>query len=211
MIQGLLALLGGPLSDPYEEEFREVWTDIENAFADGGHAVGSGYDGGVSLARAAYTAVRHLKPDSVVETGVARGVTSRVVLEALKQNGVGHLWSIDLPPLAVGWQASSALCVTSDLRENWTLIRGASRRSLPALVGERGCLGLFIHDSLHTYSNMMWEMNEVWPYLERGGLLLSDDVDDNYAFLDFAAKVGESFVIAQEERRSGFIGAIRKS
>ena len=116
LIQGLLALLGGPLSDPYEEEFREVWTDIENAFADGGHAVGSGYDGGVSLARAAYTAVRHLKPDSVVETGVARGVTSRVVLEALKQNGVGHLWSIDLPPLAVGWQASSALCVTSDLR-----------------------------------------------------------------------------------------------
>ena len=38
-----------------------------------------------------------MRPDVVVETGVAHGVTSRIVLEALGQNDHGYLWSIDLP------------------------------------------------------------------------------------------------------------------
>jgi hypothetical protein len=33
----------------------------------------------------------------VIETGVAPGVTSRIIFEALQQNGLGYLWSIDLP------------------------------------------------------------------------------------------------------------------
>ena len=37
----------------------------------------------------------------VIETGVARGVTSRIILEAMALIGSGHLWSVDLPhPLA---------------------------------------------------------------------------------------------------------------
>jgi hypothetical protein len=35
--------------------------------------------------------------EKVVETGVAHGVTSRFILEALSRNGDSHLWSIDLP------------------------------------------------------------------------------------------------------------------
>jgi hypothetical protein len=44
--------------------------------------------------------VRHLRPVSVVETGVAHGMTSRFILEALETVGAGKLWSIDLPPLS---------------------------------------------------------------------------------------------------------------
>jgi hypothetical protein len=36
---------------------------------------------------------------ALVETGVAHGITSRFVLEALQRNGGGRLWSIDVPPL----------------------------------------------------------------------------------------------------------------
>jgi hypothetical protein len=39
----------------------------------------------------------HLRPDTVVETGVAHGVTSRVIREGLERNRSGHLWSVDLP------------------------------------------------------------------------------------------------------------------
>ena len=54
-------------------------------------------DAELSMARAAWCTVPHQRPSVVVETGVARGVTSRIVLEALNRNERGHLWSIDLP------------------------------------------------------------------------------------------------------------------
>ena len=44
----------------------------------------------------------------VVETGVAHGVTSRFILEALERNGRGFLWSIDLPPLEKVGKSRSA-------------------------------------------------------------------------------------------------------
>jgi hypothetical protein len=51
------------------------------------------------MARTAWTVVRHLRPERVVETGVARGVTTAVLLQAMERNGYGALWSIDLPDL----------------------------------------------------------------------------------------------------------------
>jgi hypothetical protein len=55
-------------------------------------------DGEPELVRAVWCLTRHLRPANVVETGVARGFTSRFILEALERNGAGHLWSIDYPP-----------------------------------------------------------------------------------------------------------------
>jgi hypothetical protein len=48
-------------------------------------------DAEVSMARAAWCTVLHQRPSILVETGVARGVTSRIVLEALNRNQRGHL------------------------------------------------------------------------------------------------------------------------
>ena len=63
------------------------------------------------LAGRANRPTRHLKPRKVVETGVAHGVTSRFILEALKRNGQGHLWSIDLPPLERSWRQEVGVAV----------------------------------------------------------------------------------------------------
>ena len=56
-------------------------------------------DAEISLSRAVWSIVLHQRPSVVVETGVAHGVTSRIVLEALNRNDRGHLSSIDLPHL----------------------------------------------------------------------------------------------------------------
>lgn len=207
---GLGSLVSGALSNTWDEEFESVWAETERAMKRYGFGVGKGYDGGRSLCYGAYAMVRQDKPNVVVETGVARGVTSRVVLEAMRRNGSGFLYSIDLPPISQGWHAEWSVAVTDELRDRWTLIRGASRRKLPELLGRLGQISMFIHDGLHTYANMTWEMNLAWSYLQVGGLLLCDDVDDNCAFLDFANNVGQPFVVAQEDHRSGFVGAIRK-
>jgi hypothetical protein len=54
-------------------------------------------DGDPAFLQAIWRLIRRLNAAKVVETGVAHGVTSRIILEAL--NGRGHLWSIDLPPV----------------------------------------------------------------------------------------------------------------
>jgi len=52
-----------------------------------------------TLAGACYMLCRLLRPEIVMETGVAYGVTSSLILKALEVNGKGVLHSIDLPPL----------------------------------------------------------------------------------------------------------------
>ena len=44
-----------------------------------------------------YATVRVARPDIVVETGVGSGVSSTFFLSAMEANGVGRLYSIDLP------------------------------------------------------------------------------------------------------------------
>ncbi len=93
----------------------EIWTTIREAYAEKREERAKGIragpesfqwwnDGDAGLVRAIWCLMRHLRPKNVVETGVAHGVTSRFILEALKRNGDGHLWSIDLPPLDRFWR-----------------------------------------------------------------------------------------------------------
>ena len=41
---------------------------------------------------------------------------------------------------------------------------------------------------MHTYDCMTFEYETVWPFIEDGGLLLSDDVKWNNAFRDFCTR-----------------------
>jgi hypothetical protein len=182
---------------------------MEASLYGSGHTVGKGYDAGLDLARAAYAATRHLQPEEVVETGVARGITSRVILEGLRRNGTGRLHSIDLPPLAEGWHTEAGSAVPLEMRHDWDYRRGASRRVLPLMFQELGDIALFVHDSLHSYANMAWELGLAWRHLLPGGLILCDDVEDNCAFEDFVADKGE-WIVGKEKNRTGLIGAIRR-
>lgn len=140
------------------------------------------------FARLCYLACRLATPETVVETGVAYGVSSAYILRALEQNGRGTLHSVDLPPLRREYERFWGVAVPEDLREGWRLHRGASRRVLPGLLRESGPVGLFVHDSLHTRRNMRREFDAVWPSLTPGGLLLADDVERNGAFADLRRK-----------------------
>jgi hypothetical protein len=99
-------------------------------------------DGDAGLVRAIWCLTRHLRPKNVVETGVAHGVTSRFILEALKRNGTGHLWSIDLPPLERSWRQQVGMAVGDGHSDRWTYIKGSSRRHLPRVLDELGQIDL---------------------------------------------------------------------
>ena len=174
---------------------------------------GSFHNGDLALTRLCYALVRVLEPEYVIETGVCYGVTTAFVLAALNRNRKGSLHSIDLPPLGqagdqfVGWAIPDDL-----LKTRWQLHRGTSRKILPTLLEQTNTLGLFVHDSLHTYGNMRTEFELVWPFLRPGGVLVSDDIQDNSAFHELAGREDVAFhAVIREFEKDYLLGVVVKS
>lgn len=154
------------------------------------------YSTGRPLAQCAYLICRALQPSSVVETGVAYGMSTSYLLQALEANGHGRLASIDLPPLGDEEGRWVGALVPRELAGRWTLHRGASRALLPGILQASGTIDMFIHDSLHTYRTMLWEFELAWRYLAPGGVLLADDIGFNQAFERFVARVKPKYKCA---------------
>jgi predicted O-methyltransferase YrrM len=153
----------------------------------------SSMDADSSLGELAYALVRVHRPDVVIETGVARGITTAFVLAALEDNGHGSLHSIDLPPPRMVEAELVSTAVPNALRPRWTYHWGAARRLLPRVLRSAGgARRMFIHDSDHSYANMRWEIETAWAALSPGDVLLCDDANFHSGFADAAAAVGAS-------------------
>lgn len=172
----------------------------------------AGWEGRDELLDLVGAAVSITKPEVVVETGVAAGITTAVTLAAMRRNGRGHLYSVDMPSLHVDEREFVGSAVPEELEGRWTLVSGPSRHVLPGLVERAAPLDIFIHDADHTYDSQLTEYVTAWPMLRDGGLLISDDVS-NPALMDFAARVGARprLVPGRSERhRDSAVGLMRK-
>jgi predicted O-methyltransferase YrrM len=121
-----------------------------------------------------YFLVRAMKPNVVVETGVCYGVSSAYILQALKDNDRGTLYSIDLGNTP--HEPPNDFFVPLNLKSRWHLIIGDCKQALPLLLAQLRQIDLFHHDSLHTYEHMMWEYEIAHAYLGPSGVLSSHDV-----------------------------------
>jgi Methyltransferase domain len=200
----------GMASESVVEGFWPLWSRVVEALQAQGLAVGpfsfhAWNDGDAGFVRAIWCLIRHLRPANVVETGVAHGMTSRFILEALEANGTGSLWSIDLPPVNPQSREEVGVAVRQPGAPvgRWTYIAGTSRRRLPALLSRLGQVDLFIHDSMHSNRNVMFELETAWRYLAPDGVMVVDDIDANPAFDTFAKAHARhpSFVCTAEPLR----------
>lgn len=169
-----------------------------------------------------YILIRKLKPNVVIETGVHRGVSSFFILQALEKNGNGMLYSIDLPFASYETDNKSfsksvlpkekiGICVPEKLRKRWKLILGDSKNELPDIIKNNSSIDLFLHDSEHTHTHMMWEFETVWPHIKNGGVLVSDDIHWNNAFESFVTKIdGTSIQLKRDRENAGTFGIILK-
>ena len=155
------------------------------------------------LARMCYALVRAVQPTTVLETGVAFGVTSAFILKALEINQKGTLHSVDLPPLGRNADDFVGILIPARLRHRWELHRGATRRVLPQVLPTLGPVEIFVHDSLHTYSTMIFEFRAVSRHFAQGGILVSDDIQDNAAFHEWVEKAQPAFSAAIREPEKG--------
>lgn len=144
-----------------------------------------------------YAIVRLARPQIIVETGVANGLTSSLILLALAKNQAGHLHSIELKESSWTSGKPPGWVIPQTLRDRWTLHLGDAKATLPALLQQLNGISIFLHDSDHSYGHMTFELREALPHLAPGGLALADDARNNSAFLDFA--------IAHKAQRYGVI------
>jgi predicted O-methyltransferase YrrM len=151
--------------------------------------------------------IRLRKPSSVLEIGVAHGVSSAVILHALEENGAGRLTSIDFPMLVMD-DGDVGRLVPANLRSRWDLHLGPSSLLLAGLARERAPIDLFLHDGDHTYPAQIADFRSVWPHITSGGLFVVDDVC-NPAFEEFADEVGCKPVIVAKSPR-GYFGYLER-
>ena len=127
-----------------------------------------------------YSLIRLLKPDKVVETGVANGHSTFFILNAILKNGKGKLYSIDI-------DYNVGILVDEQLKTNWKLyvLPRANSRELNKYLSTIAPVDIFIHDSNHMYYWQMLEYRAFLKNINNHGLILSDDADASFAFIDF--------------------------
>jgi predicted O-methyltransferase YrrM len=126
--------------------------------------------------RCMYALLRELKPQHVVEIGMAYGLSALTILTALRENGQGRLTSIDPYP---GWESARLSAVgsieRSGLSSLHTHLHGHSQLELPALV-QQGVRAEFVYiDGDHDYGPAFVDMYFADKLLPVGGVLAIDD------------------------------------
>jgi hypothetical protein len=198
-------MLGAAWPCQLASEFWDVWASViaeleAYGICPGPESFRDWNDADAGFVRTLWCLIRHLNAATVVETGVAHGVTSRMMLQALERNGRGHLWSIDLPPLEKQWKREVGIAVGNRFPSTWTYLKGTSRLRLPPLLAKLGEIDLFVHDSLHTERNVRFEMDQAWRVLRNGGAMVIDDIDANRGFQSFAqATSGQVSLVCEAE------------
>lgn len=205
---GFLCSVPAALNDAFgvtADEYGFVTSRVQIPAAPLGSTWGGGQD--ILTLLGALTLLR--QPRVVVETGVAMGYTTAVVLAAMDANQFGALHSIDLPPLQVDAASFVGQVVPEAHRGRWTLHVGPSRLLLAELAGKLAPLDFFVHDGDHSFAAQSEEYHQAWPHLAPGGCLISDDVC-NTAFTEFAAEVGERPYLIAPPGQNAAVGLIVK-
>lgn len=136
------------------------------------------YKGGLFV----YTYLRLKRPNVVLETGVANGYSTGIILEALNKNNHGKLYSVEVNKNVGG-------LLSKINKSRWILNIDKPQRGLIATLCKLKNIDVFLHDSDHSYENMKFEFNSVIPKLSTCGQIMSDDIEGNSAFIELYSKL----------------------
>lgn len=154
-----------------------------------------------------YLLIKKLKYVNIIETGVAYGWSSLSILSALNDIQNSKLISIDMPYPDFSTRKHIGCVVPNYLRKNWQLINMSDRSALPKVLSEN-TFDLCHYDSDKSYYGRTWAYNLIWKNLNKNGALISDDISDNTAFLDFTNLINVKPIIIKYNNK--FIGIIFK-
>lgn len=146
-----------------------------------------------------YFLVRHLEPETVVETGVSLGWSSRAILDAMNENGIGTLYSSDILENTGGPDyRDKAVGVLVEDRTRWRLFLEGDRMNLPRIMKEVDSIDIFHYDSDKSYEARSFALAQVASRLHRGSVIVMDDIKDNWHFRDVARSDPSARVLSKD-------------
>ena len=139
----------------------------------------------------------YLKAKKIVETGVAYGWSTLSILLAIYDEEDAQLISTDMPYPGLNNDKYVGCVLPEDLKLKWKLIRDADSFALPKALEALKEIDLCHYDSDKSYDGRMWGYSKLWQSLKKGGILISDDVENNLAFKDFSNLVNKEPIIVK--------------
>ena len=149
-----------------------------------------------------YVTIRHLRPATLLETGVFYGGNTLFMLAAVHRNRCGRLISVDYPASAMAAdregrhplvgttedytdEMSPGFIVPDYLKQTWQLVIGDSLRVIPTLAES---FDYYIHDSEHSMDFFRKEAAAVWAKKAKSLFLVADDIDWSNGFSSFCCE-----------------------
>lgn len=140
-----------------------------------------------------YAIARVLKPSTVVETGVDKGMGSCVLTSALSRNKEegcpGYYYGTDINP-------DAGYMFTGEYRKYGTILYGDSIESLKKIHEK---VDLFINDSDHSEEYEAAEYKAIRGKLSESAIILGDNSHCTSKLLDFSLEMDRNFVFFQEK------------
>jgi predicted O-methyltransferase YrrM len=140
----------------------------------------------------------------VVETGVAYGWSSLSILLSLAKRPNSILISTDMPYAKMGNEDYVGIVVSPKLKTHWKLIKESDISGLPKGLKHIPHLDVVHYDSDKSYLGRMITYPKLYNKLRKGGIFISDDINDNLAFKHFCEKHNKQpFIVAFDNRYVG--------
>lgn len=161
------------------------------------------WNAGNNLATFLIDCVRKSHPKVILETGVANGVSTLVIQDAIGKRDI-EFHSID----------TNILCaeINKDSKK-WYFhhLEGRNlKRQFEKIVGEIPKVDLWVHDSDHHYIWQSFEYKIALEKLNPGGILVSDDVDFSKAWAELSKSREVGFICTVFDGRKCFGVAQKK-
>lgn len=168
--------------------------------------------GGAGNLELLYHLAEHTQATRIIETGVAYGWSALSLLLSLNKRPGARLISTDLPRPASQCDKHTGCVVPDSLRRLWRVIDQADREALPMALQDMPMIDLCHYDSDKRYEGRTWAYPKLWKALRPGGVFISDDIGDNFAFRDFCTSVGLKPLVLEMATGKGmkYVGVLLK-
>jgi predicted O-methyltransferase YrrM len=184
--------------EKFSKEFKKAKATAETA------PVKMGGEGSLDLI---YFLSKSINPTKIVETGVAYGWSSLAFLLSLKDKRQGLLISTDLP--YSNETAPYAGCVVPQkLKSKWNFIQKSDKEALPEIASNVDKIDICHYNSDKSYEGRMFAYPILWKMLRDGGIFISDDIGDNFAFRDFAKSQNTNIFVVRDSYK--YVGVLIK-
>jgi hypothetical protein len=167
-----------------------------------GKNLGKNFDCEIGLASFLYTFIVSTKPETVIETGVANGITTNVIMRALEQTG-GTLHSFDI-------DSRTSNVYTGFGKWEFHLLKEDYKSDLAESVSQICKPSLWVHDSNHGFKWQAFEYSLAHKTLDIGGTLVSDDIDSSTAWGIIGNQIFDSSFAVFDKRKFFGVATFRR-